>query len=143
MRIKKETLDKNGPKQFVEGGTMLETLFSSRVRVKLLELFIATPTKKYHSRELARLIGERQNAVWRELQNLEEAGLLHSETHGNRKEYTVSKASPLYPELRRLMLKAKGGKEERPKATPDIHERYTMPQCMIACRPDYVVGEND
>jgi len=122
---------------------MLETLFSSRVRVKLLEVFLTHPGEKYHSRELARIIGERQNAVWRELQKLEEAGLLHSETHGNRKEYTWSRESPLYPELRRLILKAKGSKEEQPEGTPDIHERYTMPRCVIACRPDYVIGEND
>ncbi len=122
---------------------MLETLFSSRVRVKLLELFLTSPGEKYHSRELARLTGERQNAIWRELNKLEEVGLLHSKTRGNRKEYAVSKESPLYPELRRLMLRAKGGKEKRPKATPDVHERYTMPNCVIACQPDYVVGEND
>ncbi len=122
---------------------MLENLFSSRVRVKLLELFLTNPARKYHSRELARVIGERQNAIWRELQNLEEAGLLRSETHGNRKEYTIVKESPLYPELQRLVLKVKGGKEEQPKGTPDIHERYAMPRCVIACRPDYVIGQND
>jgi len=122
---------------------MLETLFSSRVRLKLLEVFLTNPAQKYHSRELARLIGERQNAIWRELQKLEKAGLLHSETRGNRKEYACSRESPLYPELRRLILKAKGAKEKQPQETPDIHERYTMPECVIACRPDYVVGEND
>jgi len=122
---------------------MVDTLFSSRVRVKLLEVFLTNPTGKYHSRELARLIGERQNAVWRELQKLEEAGLLHSETRGNRKEYVCARESPLYPELRRLILKAKGDKIEVLKATPDIHERYTMPDCVVACRPDYVIGEND
>jgi predicted transcriptional regulator len=122
---------------------MLEALFSSRVRCKLLELFLATPDKKYHSRELARITGERQNAVWRELQNLEEAGLLHSEMHGNRKEYAVSKQSPLYPDLRRLMLKAKGGSFKTTWVIPDIHERYTMPNAVLACRPSYIVGEND
>jgi len=122
---------------------MLEELFSSRVRVKLLELFLTSPAESYHSRELARVTGERQNAIWRELQKLEKLGLLHSRTRGNRKLYAVSKESPLYPELRRLMLKAKGSKEERRGITIDIHERYTMPDCVIACQPDYVVGEND
>jgi len=84
---------------------MLQTLFSSRVRVKLLEVFMTNPSVKYHSRELARLTGERQNAVWRELRNLEEAGLLHSEMRGNRKEYSLSREYPVYPELRRLILK--------------------------------------
>ena len=143
---------------------MLDTLFSSRVRVKLLELFVANPVTKYHSRELARLTEERQNAVWRELKNLEEAGLLHSETHANRKEYVLAKEHPLYPELRRLVMKATGTTAQTPPSqprqsgmdaeygslrdgvpsqTPDIHERFELPDCNIACKPDYVVGEND
>jgi predicted transcriptional regulator len=129
--------------EVVKGDAVLETLFSSRVRLKVLEVFLTNPTEKYHSRELARIIGERQNAVWRELQKLEEAGLLHSEAHGNRKEYVCARESPLYPELRRLILKARGRQEEPPTGTPDIHERYAMPRCVIGCRPDYVVGEND
>ena len=122
---------------------MLEALFSSRVRVKLLQLFWTSPEIKYHSRELARITGERQNAIWRELQNLEEAGLLRSEMRGNRKEYIVDKAAPLYPELRRLILKATGTQVQPVKAAPDIHEHYTMPQAGIACQPTYVVGESD
>lgn len=121
---------------------MLEVLFSSRVRVKLLEVFLSDPSGQYHSRELARLTGERQNAVWRELQKLEEAGLLHAESHGNRKDYSLCREYPLYPELRRLILKSKGYQPAL-RQTPDIHERYTMPDCLIGYRPDYVVGEND
>ena len=122
--------------------TVLEALFSSRVRVKLLEVFLIHPTGEHHSRELARLIGERQNSVWRELQRLEESGLLLSASHGNRKKYHVSRAHPLYPELRRLILKARGGKPE-PGARQYICEQYRMPDCSIACKPSYVVGEND
>ena len=122
---------------------MLEDLFSSRVRVKLLEVFLTSPTQSYHSRELARITGERQNAIWRELQKLEDFGLLHSKARGNRKDYTVCKESAFYPELRRLMLKAKGGKVEQRRSSVDIHERYTMPDCVIACQPDLIIGEND
>ena len=121
---------------------MLETLFSSRVRVKLLEAFMTNPTAEFHSRELARLVKERQNAVWRELRRLEEAGLLRSTTHGNRKDYVVSVEHPLYPELRRLILKATGA-QLQPAPRPEVHERYRMPDCNIACEPTYVIGEND
>jgi len=122
---------------------MLEALFSSRVRVKLLELLLSTPDTKHHSRELARTLGERQNSVWRELQNLEEAGLLRSETHGNRKEYVIVKESPILPALRRLILGDKAGLPPLARATPDIHEHYALPNAVIGCRPSYVVGEND
>jgi predicted transcriptional regulator len=122
---------------------MLEALFSSRVRIKLLQLFLLSPGKCYHSRELARVVAERQNAIWRELQNLEQVGLLRSATHGNRKEYSVVTNSPLYPELRRLMLKASGVPTERRRETPDIHEKYAMPRAMLSRRPGYIVGETD
>jgi len=122
---------------------VLEDLFSSRVRVKLLEIFLTSPTQGYHSRELARITGERQNAIWRELKKLEGLGLLRSTARGNRKDYTVCKEFAFYPELRRLMLKAKGSKVEQLHPSVDIHERYTMPDCVIACRPDLTVGEND
>ena len=131
---------------------MLEKLFSSRVRVKLLEIFLTSPTQGYHSRELARITGERQNAIWRELKKLEDLGLLRSKARGNRKDYTVCKEFAFYPEWAhvlqavdgsRLMLKAKGVKVEQRRQSVDIHERYTMPDCVIACRPDLTIGEND
>jgi predicted transcriptional regulator len=121
---------------------MLETLFSSRVRVKLLEAFLTNPSAQFHSRELARLVKERQNAVWRELRRLEEAGLLESTARGNRKDYRVSVQHPLYPELRRLMLKARGAQPE-PSPKQGVHERYRMPDCCVACAPSYIIGEND
>jgi predicted transcriptional regulator len=138
-----------------EGETMLDVLFSSRVRVKLLELFLSHPDQHYHSRELARVVGERQNAVWRELRKLEEAGLLRSQARGNRREYTICKESRLYPNLRRLILQAGEGPSCSPQedtksttvapkpSSPDIHECYTLPNCVVACRPDYVIGQND
>lgn len=122
---------------------MLEDLFSSRVRVKLLEIFLTSPTQSYHSRELARITGERQNSIWRELQKLEEFGLLHSKARGNRKDYAVCRDFTFYPELRRLMLKAKGAKVDQRRPSVDVHERYTMPDCVIACQPDLIIGEND
>jgi len=121
---------------------VLEALFSSRVRVKLLEVFFVRPTGEHHSRGLARLIGERQNAVWRELQRLEESGLLLSASHGNRKTYRASRAHPLYPELRRLILKARGEKPQ-PGVRQYTREPHRMPDCSIACKPYYAVGEND
>ncbi len=122
---------------------MLEALFSSRVRIKLLQLFLLSPGKRYHSRELARMTNERQNAIWRELRNLEQIGLLRSETHGNRKEYWVVSRFVLYPELRHLMLKASGAPPQQHRQTPDIHERYTRLHGTPGYRPTCIVGETD
>ena len=46
---------------------MLEHLFGSRTRVKLLKIFLSNPDKDYFVRELTRKIKERINSARREL----------------------------------------------------------------------------
>lgn len=57
---------------------MLEKLFGSRARVKLLKLFLLNPKEKYYIRQLARKLDLQLNSVRRELENLEKFGLLVS-----------------------------------------------------------------
>lgn len=58
---------------------MLDKLFGSNSRVKLLKLFFLHPKSKFYIREVARHLGLQLNSVYRELNNLEEIGLLLSE----------------------------------------------------------------
>jgi len=85
---------------------MLDHIFGSRTRVKLLRLFLVNPDVKYYVRELTRKIDERINSVRRELENLEEIGLIGSEQTGQKKYYKVNTDFTLYPELRSLLLKS-------------------------------------
>lgn len=85
---------------------MLEQLFGSRTRIKLLRLLLANPQEAFFVRELTRKIDERINSVRRELSNLEEMGLLRPETKDQKKYYHVDTNFPLYEELRALVLKA-------------------------------------
>lgn len=55
---------------------MLEQLFGSRTRTKLLRLFLMHPEKAFYIRELTRLIDTQINSVRRELQNLMEGGVI-------------------------------------------------------------------
>lgn len=55
---------------------MLEQLFGSRTRTKLLRLFLMHPEKAFFIRELTRLIDTQINSVRRELQNLLESGII-------------------------------------------------------------------
>jgi predicted nucleotidyltransferase len=87
---------------------MLERLFTSRTRVKILTLFILSPQRELHVREIARLVQENINAVRRELANLEEIGLLESSRKGNLKLYSVNTTMPLYEELASMILKTEG-----------------------------------
>jgi predicted transcriptional regulator len=88
---------------------VLERLFSSRSRVKLLELFLLHPEREIHIREICRITGLNINAVRRELANLEGIGLLRSRRAGNARFYTVNIAFPIYQELISIFLKMKNG----------------------------------
>lgn len=84
---------------------MLEKLFTSKTRVKLLTLFLLNPGTELYVREIARRTNENTNSVRRELKNLEEIGLLTSARKGNLKYYTVNKSMPIYAELMNIILK--------------------------------------
>ena len=58
---------------------MLDKLFCSNSRVKLLKLFFLHPSERFYIREIARHLDLQLNSVFRELNNLEEIGLLLAE----------------------------------------------------------------
>jgi len=57
---------------------MLGKLFGSNARVKILKQFLLNPDKKYYIRQLARDLSLQVNSVRRELENMEDFGLLIS-----------------------------------------------------------------
>ena len=85
---------------------MLEQLFSSKVRVKLLALFLAGKPQSYYVRELTRRLDERINSIRVELANLERLGLLESKTVKRKRYYYPDTKFKLFPELKRLIFKA-------------------------------------
>jgi len=91
---------------------MLQKLFTSKTRVKLLTLFMMNPGREMYIREIARSTKENINAVRRELANLEEIGLLKSERKGNSKYYVANKKMPIYNELASIILKTEGVAKE-------------------------------
>lgn len=95
---------------------MLEHLFGSKTRLKLLKVFFRDPVKSYYVRELTRLLEAQINAVRRELEMLVRAGLVRELTVKGkigegagaslRKYYALNPESILYPELQALLIKA-------------------------------------
>ncbi len=84
---------------------MLNELFISEVRVKILKTMLPTPDKAYHVRALVRAVSTEINAVRRELARLHKIGLLRRRPAGNRVYYSVDTSSPYYPELLSLIAK--------------------------------------
>lgn len=70
---------------------MLIDILISKVRVKILELFLGNPGQGYHVREIVRRVEEEINAVRRELARLENTGFLQSEWRANRRYYSVKR----------------------------------------------------
>ncbi len=86
----------------------LQYLFTSRVRLKVLELFILHPNERFYVRQIVRAVEEEINAVRRELKRLHKIGLLRSEVRANRRYYEVKDSFRYYPELLRMLGKASG-----------------------------------
>lgn len=78
---------------------MIDALFGSKTRVKLLHLFLNNPGKAFYVREITRLIGEQINSVRRELSNMLEVGVLSCSTNDNKLFYEVNKEYEFYKPL--------------------------------------------
>ena len=87
---------------------MLETLISSKTRVKLLLKFFLNANAKGYLRSLEQEFGESTNAIRLELNKFEEAGMLSSESEGNKKVYTANRKHPLFENLHGLVMKYVG-----------------------------------
>ena len=87
---------------------IINRLFSSKIRTKLLDAFLSLPKARFYIRELERKINEEAKNISRELKNLESIGLLTSETQGNQKFYSVNEDFFLYSELKGIISKTTG-----------------------------------
>src|SRR3989339_507408 len=102
---------------------MLEHLFGSKTRLKLLRLFFRHSERPFYVRELSRQLGAQINAVRRELELLLKTGLVKEVTGGEgdksaqggslRKYYVLNAGSLLYPEMQALLFKAQLLGEQR------------------------------
>ena len=72
---------------------MLDKLFGSKARLKILKLFVLHPEEEFYIREIARNLKLQLNSVRRELENLEKFGLLTS-SFGGREEVSKDKSAP-------------------------------------------------
>ncbi len=87
---------------------MLDSLITSKTRVKLLLKFFLNPGTRAYLRELSKEFGESTNAVRIELNRLSKAGLLKSDKDGNTKLYHANTQNPLFNEIHNLVKKYLG-----------------------------------
>lgn len=81
---------------------MIDALFGSKTRVKLLHLFLNNPDRAFYVREITRKIDEQINSVRRELANMLSIGIIKSENSNNRLYYEVNQEYAHYAPLRAI-----------------------------------------
>ncbi|MFQ5447571.1 MAG: ArsR family transcriptional regulator [Saprospiraceae bacterium] len=87
---------------------MIETLISSKTRIKLLLKFFLNSNTTAYLRSLESEFGESSNAIRLELNRLEEAGMLSSFSEGNKKMFRANTHHPLFKEVRNILMKTLG-----------------------------------
>ena len=87
---------------------MLESIITSKTRIKLLLKFFLNSETKSYLRNLEQEFGESTNAIRLELNRLEGAGLLSSEVSGNRKYFKANTDHPLFNDINNILRKFVG-----------------------------------
>ena len=81
---------------------VIDALFGSKTRVKLLHLFLNHPGQSFYVREITRIIDEQINSVRRELANMLEVGVITSDSADNKLYYQVNLRYEFYTALRAI-----------------------------------------
>ncbi|UCS93256.1 ArsR family transcriptional regulator [Echinicola marina] len=87
---------------------MLDSLITSKTRLRLLVKFFINADNHSHLRGLAEEFGESTNAIRKELNNLSEAGYLQKESEKNRISYSANTQHPLFGSLQDIVRKYLG-----------------------------------
>lgn len=98
---------------------MVEQLFGSKTRVKLLQLFYSNPNRSFFVREITRKIDEQINSVRRELSNLLSIGIITSDNNNNKLYYEVNQNFEFYEPLQQIFG---GGVKRTVKKTAAVED---------------------
>jgi hypothetical protein len=87
---------------------MLESLITSKTRLRLLIKFFVNSQNHSHLRGLSDEFGESTNAIRKELNNLTNAGILVKHSDKNKIEYQANVKHPFYTNIRDIIRKHLG-----------------------------------
>ena len=90
-------------------GTTIETSLSSalfsNVQKRVLGLIFGQPERSFYTSEIMRNVRSGTGAVERELTRLKDSGLVSVQRIGNQKHYRANPDSPIFEELKSLVMK--------------------------------------
>lgn len=114
---------------------MVDQLFGSKTRVKLLQLFYRNPNRSFYVREITRKIDEQINSVRRELSNLLSIGIISSETNNNRLYYEVNQTFEYFNPLSQIF----GGKSKATSSAKDSTDNDDIQSLILLGNVDLVI----
>jgi len=103
---------------------MIDALFGSKTRVKLLHLFLNHPGQSFYVREITRIIDEQINSVRRELSNMLEVGVITNDSSDNKLYYQVNQRYDFYAALRAIFANAPLASKPALSAGETVSEQY-------------------
>jgi predicted nucleotidyltransferase len=98
----------------------------TKTQQRILGALFGQPERSFYASELIRDAGTGSGAAQRELAKLEESGLLVTRRIGNQKHYQANAASPLFSDLRNIVLKTVGLVEPLRQALKPIESEISM-----------------
>jgi predicted nucleotidyltransferase len=121
----------------------ITALFASATLGELLYLFMLEPAREYYQRELQRLTGAHLRQLQRDLERLQQSGLVAGRAHGNRMYYRAIPAHPAFVDLRAAVMKTMGLGDELRNALSDLGDVVTIAFIYGSfARGDDVVGSD-
>jgi predicted nucleotidyltransferase len=100
-------MPKMGMKKSKAATGLADALFSA-TQQRVLARFFGHPERSYYANELISATGGGSGAIQREIAKLERSGLIVAERRGSQKHYKANTDSPLFQELRGIVLKTIG-----------------------------------
>lgn len=94
-----------------QGAVNISQVLFGRTRTAVLSLLYGHPGESFYLRQLVRATGSGNGAVQREVKQLSGAGLIVRKIAGRQSYYQANRKSPIFAELRRLLLKTSGARE--------------------------------
>lgn len=91
-----------------EPGNSTATALFGKARLAILGLLFAHADESFYLRQIVRIVGVGQGGVQRELGNLVRSGLVKRTSQGKQVYYQANRASPVFADLRGLIIKTAG-----------------------------------
>ncbi len=125
MGIKKKVVKKTKSAKSKQPTSLIDALFTS-TQQKVLGLTYGNPEKRFFATEIISLVGAGSGAVQRELAKLTQGGILSLDQSGKQKFYSANSESPIFSELRQIILKTVGLIEPIQNALAPLKNRMSL-----------------